>query len=249
MSSKSIYDKNPQLPDRMEYFYVIQHKLTKDFYAGAKYAEKTYVHPDQFWNSDHKFPYFTSSKYIKAIILNEGPESFEVLEIIPRPLNDAREFEIAFLKSFDAKNQSNWLNGHNGSNNFRRIHKNFNHSDETKNKIRLGNIGKTMSDESRVKMSKAWETRVVSEDTKLKMSKAKMGVGNNRYGAVVSEETREKIKLGNMGKTRTIESRLKQSLTNKGKPKPKTLCQHCTRFISNNVFGRFHGDKCKSITL
>lgn len=245
----------------MEYFYIIEHIATRKRYAGSRYAKSADI--SEFFNEHHKRPYYTSSKIVKSIIKHEGLSSFKILKL--KEIYNSRIYEAKFLSKIDAKNNPHWLNQSNGSNNFRfkggkRLsdeHKNNIskgnlgriHSDETKHKIRLGNIGKTMSDESRVKMSKAWETRVVSEDTKLKMSKAKMGAGNNRYGAVVSEETREKIKLGNMGKTRTIESRLKQSLTNKGKPKPKTLCQHCNRFISNNVFGRFHGDKCKSITL
>lgn len=31
----------------------------------------------------------------------------------------------------------------------------------------------------------------------------------------------------------------------KGKKQPKTLCVNCNREISNNLFSRYHGDKCK----
>jgi hypothetical protein len=31
-----------------------------------------------------------------------------------------------------------------------------------------------------------------------------------------------------------------------GKKQPRTICPHCNRSISNNVYGRFHGVKCKS---
>ena len=31
-----------------------------------------------------------------------------------------------------------------------------------------------------------------------------------------------------------------------GKKQPRTICPHCNRSISNNVYPRFHGDKCKS---
>lgn len=32
----------------------------------------------------------------------------------------------------------------------------------------------------------------------------------------------------------------------RGKKQPRTICPHCSRSISNNVYPRFHGDKCKS---
>ena len=31
----------------------------------------------------------------------------------------------------------------------------------------------------------------------------------------------------------------------KGKKQPKTICMYCNREIPNNMFSRYHGDKCK----
>lgn len=33
-----------------------------------------------------------------------------------------------------------------------------------------------------------------------------------------------------------------------GKKQPRTTCPHCQRAIANNVYARYHGDKCKSRT-
>jgi len=33
-----------------------------------------------------------------------------------------------------------------------------------------------------------------------------------------------------------------------GKKQPQTICVHCNRSIPNNVFARFHGNKCKQYT-
>lgn len=33
--------------------------------------------------------------------------------------------------------------------------------------------------------------------------------------------------------------------TRKGKKQPTTECSHCHRHIANNLFNRWHGDKCK----
>lgn len=49
------------------------------------------------------------------------------------------------------------------------------------------------------------------------MSEVKKGVGNAMYGRHHSEETKCKIRKSNVGKTRSDETKLKQSLRRKGK--------------------------------
>lgn len=103
---------------RLEYFYIIRHKISGMFYAGSKYANKGHCHPDAFWNKDHIHGYFTCSSHIKKLIQTDGIDSFEIIEIIPRPMNDAREYEARFLMSFNAAKHDKWINKHNGNANF-----------------------------------------------------------------------------------------------------------------------------------
>ena len=89
-------------------------------------------------------------------------------------------------------------------------------SDETKEKLRQCNLGKTASQETREKMSKArkgkkrpdavlWLTgRPVSDVTRAKMS-------NSNKGKYVSDETKEKLRQANLGKTCSEETRKKLS--------------------------------------
>jgi hypothetical protein len=73
MSSNIIYQHTP-------YFYIIKEKSTSRLYVGAKWGN--HAHPDLFFNSHHKYGYFTSSKYIKSIIQKKGISAFEIISII-----------------------------------------------------------------------------------------------------------------------------------------------------------------------
>lgn len=241
----------------MGYFYVIEHIRTGKRYAGSRYAKSADV--SEFFNEAHHKPYYTSSKIIKSILIEEGIAAFSILRI--KEVDDARAYEAKFLNKINAKNNPAWLNQSNGHKDFRykggkklseQHRKNISkgnigrvHSPETRLKISKSNTGKKMSDAAKQKMSRAWESRVVSEETKLKMSESRKGVGNSRYGAIVSEETRQKIRATQLGKVITPECREKQSIANKGRAKPKRLCSHCNKLIAVNVFKRFHGDNCK----
>lgn len=193
MSSKSIYEKNPQLPPRQEYFYIIQHKASGRFYAGSKYAEIGYVHPDQFWNSDHKFPYYTSSKIIKKIRLEEGDEAFFVCFISPRLNDDAREFEAEFLNSINAASSGEWFNLTNGDEKFKSP---INFSNEHRENIKISrNLRNATTQETKTKMSIAHTGKVLSDDTKLKIS-------SKMTNKTLSESHKLKIGASQLGKTR-----------------------------------------------
>ena len=220
MSSKSIYTKNPKLPTRLEYFYLIQHKASGKFYAGSKYAITQYVHPDQFWNSDHKFPYYTKSKLVEKIRIEEGPDAFTVCFISPRPNHDAREFEAKFLNSINAASNFDWLNQSNGSNNFKC--ESHAHSDETKAKIGLASAGRICSDITRAKMSEARLGVSKSDETKLRMSES-------FKGRIFSDEHRNNISLSQRGK-------IQETLT----------CVHCNKEGGKSNMKRYHFDNCKS---
>ena len=165
------------LPGRLEYFYLIRHKPSGKFYAGSKYSQN--CHPDQFWNISWRSKigrergYFTSSGTVKALIEADGLDSFEVLEVIPRPLNDAYDYEISFLKSVKAKTQSNWINETDGTANF----------------CRKG----PMSADHKYKIGLALKTSEAAIQQRTKMNANKIGIPR-------SPEVRAKLSAGNKGK-------------------------------------------------
>lgn len=71
------------------YFYILKHKYTGRLYVGSQYGKTS--NPSNIWST-----YFTSSKFIKEIILNEGKDSFEVLKVTERL--DARKYEARYLQ-------------------------------------------------------------------------------------------------------------------------------------------------------
>jgi hypothetical protein len=70
------------------YFYKLKHKKTGKYYIGSQYGKNS--NPENLWVT-----YFTSSKIVNSIILEDGKESFEIVEIKVR--QDAREYEQRYL--------------------------------------------------------------------------------------------------------------------------------------------------------
>ena len=82
-------------------------------------------------------------------------------------------------------------------------------TDETKQKLRIANLGKHLSDAQKAKISKSIRERM-NDEYKKKMSMA-------LKGHIVSEETRNKISIANTGKKRSKETREKISKSCKGR--------------------------------
>jgi hypothetical protein len=111
------------------------------------------------------------------------------------------------------------------------------HSEETRRKIgeaQKGNthsLGKTTSEETKRKIGEAQKGKILSEEHKRKISEAQKGNTNNlgkttseetkqkiseaKKGQILSEEHKRKISEAKKGKTRSEESRRKQSETKK----------------------------------
>lgn len=85
----------------------------------------------------------------------------------------------------------------------------YKHSEETRKKIGLGNLGKVYSKEIRNKISKALTGRRLSEEHKKKISKA-------LKGRTISKEIREKMSKAQRGHKHTEESKRKMSIAQKG---------------------------------
>lgn len=121
-------------------------------------------------------------------------------------------------------------------------------TEETKEKLRQANLGRTMSEEHKKIISKTHSGKVVSEETreKLRIARLRYKVSNEtrkkmsesakgkihtketreklrqaNLGHSVSEKTREKLRLANLGHLTSEETRKKLSKANKGQKRSK----------------------------
>lgn len=209
---------------RLPYVYLIRHIPTGKFYAGSRTSKK--CHPSDFWVSYH-----TSSKIVKQIISEEGKDSFEILEIIPRPNDDALEYEVSLLNSVNARAQTNWLNKTNGHTKYKCIF----HTEESKLKIGLASKQRTMSIIARTKMSIS--KRNPSDETRKKLSESAK--------KSMTPEAKLRLKTARSLSNRSNESRLKSSI--KLQSRPMIKCPHCDKESNALSMNRWHFDNCKSL--
>jgi hypothetical protein len=90
-----------------------------------------------------------------------------------------------------------------------------------------------------------------SEETKLKMSLAAKG----KPKGPMSEEEKQKRSLANKGKPKSAEHTAKKSETLKRlaaegthHSRIKVICPNCAKQVTKLVYGKLHGDRCKSKT-
>jgi hypothetical protein len=76
-----------------------------------------------------------------------------------------------------------------------------------------------------------------------------------RWQVAHTEESKNKIKLKNIGKNVSLKTKQLQSIAKSGSNNPmygishkKVSCEYCNISIGINVYARFHGDKCKKRT-
>lgn len=116
-------------------------------------------------------------------------------------------------------------------------------SQETRDKISLAFKGITrgpMKQSVKDKISSSLSGRKLSEDHIEKINSK-----STRFkGKSHSKETKEKISKKTKGSKRSDET--KRKLSESAKKRKRILCPHCRKEIPVNVFGRYHGDNCKS---
>lgn len=95
------------------------------------------------------------------------------------------------------------------------------HSEETKEKIKLGNLGKKHSDKTKEKMSLSSK------------------------GKVKSEQHRKKLSEINTGKKLSDDTKKKMSLAKKGVKQRKAICPVCGKQGGISIMKRVHFDNCK----
>jgi len=195
--------------------------------------------------SHHKrSPNYSECKtYLKNAILKYGWESFniEILEIYPnfdKLVNNSQllKKESEYIKLFESNNPNIGYNICTYSSDCTglKLRPRGPRSEETKEKLRQANLGKSPSKETREKLSKAGKGRILSAEhkEKLRISAIKRGISKEtrekmratntgkplseehkaalskaRMGRIFSEETKEKIRQSNLGQIRSEEAR------------------------------------------
>lgn len=175
------------------YTYLIRFKPTLELYYGSKTAKG--CHPDQFW-----IKYFTTSKIVKKLIEEYGVDSFEVIYTKNHATKEAAlKWETMYLVSVNAALNENYLNRHNGGENFcvtkESILKNTGENH--------WNYGGHQSDE----LNKAHSERMSGEK-------------HPQFGIKQSEEWKQKNREGHLGKRVTAETLIKMSIATTGENNP-----------------------------
>ncbi len=172
------------------YTYLIKHRPTGKVYYGFRSANR--VEPEQdLWKQ-----YFTSSPRVRQLIEETGAESFDVeVRQIFETKEQAILWETRVLRRCKVLHDDRWLNQNiagyivpteESRKKISDYHKGKTKSDEHKEKIRKGNIGKK-------KPPRGQEYREL-------MSKLKSGPNNPMYGKGCTEERARKISEANKGR-------------------------------------------------
>lgn len=139
-------------------------------------------------------------------------------------------------------------------------------SDETKQKLRLANLGKTasnetkqklknkiISSETRNKISQAHQGKIVSAETGRKISAAKKGkrltevhktkLSVARSGSKHTQDSKSKLSVALTGRIMSDYTKIKMS--NAASSRSTVICQHCNKEFSPAMYARWHGNNCK----
>lgn len=201
--------------------YKIENKINGKIYIGQtnKFQKRMGQHTSE------------QKTYIGKALKKYGIESFVVSIIDEAPTRDVlNEKEKFWIKFYDcrAPNGYNLTDGGEGCEGQK-------FTDETKQKMRIAKLGRTISDEQKKKQSEALRGIVFSEERKQNISKAltgkvfteerkrnlsiaRMGEGCNNYGKHFSEEHKRKLSESNIGKhVMSEETKRKMSISATGR--------------------------------
>lgn len=180
------------------YTYLIKHRPTGKVYYGYRSANKVDA-VDDLWKK-----YFTSSPKIQQLIEETGADSFDVeIRRVFENKEQASVWETKVLRRCKVLNDERWINQNiagyivptkESRKKISDYHKGKPKTNEHKEKIRLGNIGKTKPPRG--------------EEYRQLMSKLKSGANNPMYGKGCTPERAARIGAANKGKVPA----------NKGKP-------------------------------
>lgn len=127
------------------------------------------------------------------------------------------------------------------------------HTPETREKLRLANIGKTLSDEHRAKIGASNLGKTITLETREKLRAANTGrshsqearkkIGAAHVGIARPDWVRAKISAAHIGKKISDESRAKMSVSHKGVPIPKEVRVKISEALTGRSFSEEHREK------
>lgn len=210
----------------MNYTYIITHIPSNVKYYGVRYKSSALL-------EDLGTTYFSSSKFLKKLIKEEGVENFKFeIRKIFETKEAAIEWERKFLMKIDAAKSDMWFNLSNSSG--------INPGGYKLSKVTRDRMSKPKSEEHRQKLQDNLEkNRKIPEWTEERRKKhSEFMKGND-------------INLGRKGNKKSVEEREKISNRMKGnslgagphKLKQRT-CPHCGKTGSGPNMTRYHFDKC-----
>lgn len=172
------------------FFYIIQHKESKKYYAGYSSSKRKCDSSLFMCESGYQ----TSSKDIRSLIAEKFTFGLEIFDIIRirhfHSQTEAIQYETKFLTKVNAKRNDRFYNMSNG-------HKDFFLSPEANERRRLKSLGRKHSHETILKM----KSRVRSKNECEKISHALKGKPKSEEhkaklrGREFSKDTREKMSL------------------------------------------------------
>lgn len=227
--------------DWIPYTYFIIHKPSKLKYYGVRFAKG--CNPKDLWKT-----YWTSSKYVKALIQKDGPESFFV-EIRKKfaDVSLARNWEHRVLKKLNVVNREDFLNKTDNKS-IKPLYGDNNPSKriEVKDKIR-----KSIKERYK-KFPNPLQGRKTPSNVKEKQSQVKKGNLNPFFERTHSKETikflserQQGDKNSFFGKMHSQETKKKMSEIRTGVIKPKINCPLCGNQGAPHVMKRWHFNNCK----
>lgn len=211
---------------------------------------KIYIGQDSHNNTK----YLGSGTLIRKAIKQYGTDMFykEVLEYCntKKLLNEREIYWINALNSIDPNIGYNRHRGIRGKDTYgTRLmndgHKHYYiHADDIDNKLTNGFVfGPLLSVIEKCKLASSGSNNPNYGNT---------GIKNVRFGTVHTEYTKNLIRLSQIGKYVSEETKQKQSVVKSGENNPmynrkqkRTVCEYCKSNIAVNIYSRYHGNKCK----
>lgn len=223
------------------YTYLVKHRPTNRVYYGMRAANK--VDPQQdLWQH-----YFTSSPKVRQLIEETGKDSFDIeIRRVFETKEQAVAWETRVLRRCRVLENDHWINQNvagyivpteESRKKISNFHKGKAKSQEHKDKIRQGNIGKKKPPRT--------------EEYRALMSKLKSGSNNGMYGKGCTPERAAKISEANKGKTPInkgvpMSEEQKEKIRQSKKNKTMLTCEVCGKTMQLANFKQYgHGDQCR----
>jgi len=207
------------------------------FYVGKGVGQRCHFHVQEArYYADRRSPKL--NKIRKILALGLMPEVIKIKENISD--KQAIEFEcflIAKMRNLGVL-LTNLTDGGDGA-------KGYKHTEQHKQQMRKMFFGRALTDEQRQKLRKP-----KSADGRMAIAAARRA-SSYRPSEETKRKTSQKLKGRTSpmkGRTHSEEAKARMSAMGKGRPKAKTECPHCKKFVAINTATRWHFENCKELS-